>query len=490
MKTIQISMRTAIAVVALAGAMVLGGVLRSASLAKSMTPSAAATITPSARIPGNVALTEGFAPVVRNVAPAVVNISSAKLIKTQAPDSPFSADPFFRQFFGGDSRIPRERREKSLGSGVIVNGDGYLLTNNHVVEDATDITVTLLDKREFKARIVGRDAHTDVAVLKIDAKGLPSLPFGDSSQLQVGDLALAVGDPFGVGQTVTMGIVSAVGRGGLGIEDYEDFIQTDAAINPGNSGGALVNARGELVGINTAIISGGGGNQGVGFAIPANMARTVMDQLMKNGKVVRAQLGILLQDVTPEISKAFGLNERQGVLVGDVVPNSPAARSGIERGDIILQVDGQPVIDRNQLRLKISMMAPGSEVALKIFRGGSERDVTVRLSELTSKEESSDNSASSDSTLSGVQVDELTSDAARELQLPPATKGVVVTEVNPSSAAAEAGLRSGDVIQEVNRKPVSSVPAYESAIHQKTDGQILLLVNRGGNTFFVVIGGR
>src|SRR5580700_9832310 len=293
----------------------------------------------------------GFAPVVKEVLPDVVNISSSKVVRTpnQFPEG-MPNDPFFQQFFGqgfgNRPEIPKERREQSLGSGVIVSPEGYVLTNNHVVDGATDVKVTLSDKRELKAKIVGTDPKTDIAVLKLEGANFPAITLGDSSKVQVGDYALAIGDPFGVGQTVTMGIVSAKGRGNLGIEDYEDFIQTDAPINPGNSGGALVNDRGELVGINTAILShGSGGNEGIGFAIPVNLARNVMGQILDHGKVNRAYLGIMIQDITPGISKAMGLKEMKGVLVGDVTPSGPAAKSGVQRGDVILEVNGKPVED-------------------------------------------------------------------------------------------------------------------------------------------------
>ena len=300
-------------------------------------------------------------------------------------------DPFFRQFFGDEFgrqfRVPRERREQSLGSGVIVSPNGYILTNNHVVNGATEIQVTLSDKREFKARVVGTDAKTDIAVLRIDAADLPALTIGDSSKIQVGDFALAIGDPFGVGETVTMGIISATGRGNLGIEDYEDFIQTDAPINPGNSGGALINDRGELIGINTAILSHeSGGNQGIGFAIPVNLARQVMNQILEHGKVTRAYLGISMQELTPAMAKALGDPQLHGALVGDVTANSPAQKAGIQRGDIVLEVNGTPVSDTNQLRNAVSMMSPGSVVKLKVFRRGSERELSAVLAELPDSE--------------------------------------------------------------------------------------------------------
>ncbi|MBI3485023.1 MAG: Do family serine endopeptidase, partial [Acidobacteria bacterium] len=317
------------------------------------------------------ALSVGFASIVKPALPAVVNISSTKVTRTSDMGSnPFFSNPFFRQFFGDDLfrgfHMPRNQREKSLGSGVVVSPDGYILTNNHVVDGATDIQVFLNDKREFKARVIGRDPRTDIAVLKINATGLPVLPLGDSSKMQVGDVVLAIGDPFCVGETVTMGIVSATGRGHLDIEDYEDFIQTDAAINPGNSGGALMNSRGELIGINTAIISGGGGNQGVGFAIPINMANKVMQQIRTHGKVIRGYLGVTIQDVTSELQKAFGLRQTTGALVGDVSPNGPAARAGITKGDVILSLDGQSVADANSFKLRVGEIAPGSHATLRI----------------------------------------------------------------------------------------------------------------------------
>src|SRR6516225_6568574 len=326
-----------------------------------------------------------YAPVVKNVLPSVVNISSSKVVKA-GPEMGGQMDPLFRQFFGDEggpfNGIPKDRREKSLGSGVIVSPEGYILTNNHVVDGATDVRVTLSDKREFEAKIVGTDPKVDIAVLRIDASGLKPITLGDSSKVEVGETALAIGNPFGVGQTVTRGIISAKGRGNLGIEDYEDFIQTDAPINPGNSGGALINDRGELVAINTAIIGESGGSQGIGFAVPVNLAHNVMNQILKNGKVVRAYLGIVPQDMTPEMAKAFGEKEARGVVVGDVSPKSPAQESGLQRGDILLDVNGKPVTGSNQLRMDISMMEPGSSVKLNVLRNGSEKEMTVKLAEM------------------------------------------------------------------------------------------------------------
>ncbi len=439
----------------------------------------------------------GFAPVVKKVLPAVVNVSSSKVSKIPAqffgemPD-----DPLFQKFFGNGSnrqfRVPRqapEQREQGVGSGIIMTPNGYILTNNHVVEGATDVTVTLSDKRDFKAKVVGTDPKSDIAVLKIDAANLPCITVGDSSKVQVGDYALAVGDPFGVGQTVTMGIVSATGRTHLGIEDYENFIQTDAPINPGNSGGALVNDRGELIGVNTAIIAHGSeGNQGIGFAIPANMASEVMQQIVKNGKVTRAYLGIVPQDVTPSMAKAFGEKEARGALVGDVSADSPASQSGLEKGDIILDVNGKPVEDANDLRMKISMMSPDAAVNLKVFRNGAEREVAVKLGELPTTEAAvqrqGDNPHSS--ALAGVSVGDLDAGSAHDLGFPPDTQGVVVTSVSPSSEAAQAGLRRGDVIQEVNRRPVKNTSEFERAVRGSKE-QPLLLVNRNGSTMYLAV---
>jgi serine protease Do len=434
-----------------------------------------------------------YAPVVKAVLPSVVNISSSKIVRTSA-EVPDDMTPLFRQFFDGDGdgggnlapSEPQEQREQSLGSGVIVSPEGYLLTNNHVVDGATDVRVTLSDKREFQARVVGTDAKTDIAVLKIDAGNLSPITIGDSSKAQVGDTVLAIGDPFGVGETVTKGIVSATGRGNLGIEDYEDFIQTDAPINPGNSGGALINARGELIGINTAIIShGSGGNQGIGFAIPSNLARTVLEDILQNGKVTRAYLGVYPQDVTPEIAKAFGETDPRGVLVGDVTPNSPAQAAGLRRGDIILEVNGKAMANSNQLRMTISMMRPGSEAQLKVERDGSVRDVKIELRELPTEQAENNNPSGDQSQASaGVEVANLTPEIAQQLNLPETTTGVVVEHVSASSPLADSGLQRGDVVEEVNHMPVKNVSDFQNAM-AKDAVHPLLLVNRGGRTLYI-----
>jgi len=447
-----------------------------------------------------VALTTSFAPIVKNAQPAVVSIASTKVVKKSAADeglSPLFDDPIFRQFFGGRGNgplgrpgKPREQREQGLGSGVIVSPDGYILTNNHVVEGANEIKVYTSDNRELKARVVGADPKTDIAVVKVAEKNLPTLALADSAQVQVGDLALAIGDPFGVGQTVTMGIISATGRGNLGIEDYEDFIQTDAAINPGNSGGALINTSGQLIGINTAILSRAGGNQGVGFAVPSNLARTVMNQLLKDGKVVRGYLGVLIQPVTQEIAKAFNLPNARGALVGEVTPDGPAAKAGLAQGDVITELNGQAVDGSRELRLKISQITPGSSVKLKLLRDGSTREVNITLGELPNEKIAASDETPEAGTLDGLSAENLTPQVARQLDLPSGATGVVVTDVQDGSRADDAGLRRGDVIQQVNRQPIKNVEEFERAMKQAGDKSTLLLVNRSGHTSFVVIAAR
>src|SRR5262245_33926906 len=364
-------------------------------------------VTVHGKMPATAALpAAGFAPIVKAALPAVVSITSSKTVKVNENDFPFFNDPLFgRRLPQIPNSKPREERMRGLGSGVIISTDGLILTNNHVIEGASDVKVALSDRRESKARVVGADPKTDIAVLKVEEKGLPTLTFADSSKVESGDIVLAIGDPFGIGKTVTMGIVSATGRGNLGIEDYEDFIQTDAAINPGNSGGALINTSGELVGINTAILSDGGrGNQGVGFAVPANLARTMMDQILKNGKVVRGYLGVIIQEVTPTVAKAFKLGQLRGALIGDVTNDGPAAQAGIVKGDIIVEINGELVTDSRELRLKISQMAPGTSIRLKLFRDGSERNISVKLAELPNQETRASIDSESSRALEGVNV--------------------------------------------------------------------------------------
>lgn len=449
----------------------------------------------NAQVSQQVSFEAGLTPVVERVVPAVVNISSEKIVRSpdMGPAAPFFFDPFFREFFGDESprrfNQPRERREQSLGSGVILTADGYLLTNNHVVESASEIRVSLADKRELKAKLVGADPRTDIAVLKVEEKNLPVLPIADSSQVKAGQFVLAVGNPFGLNQTVTMGIVSAIGRGNLSIVDYEDFIQTDAPINPGNSGGALVDIRGALIGINTAILSRSGGNQGIGFAVPINMARDVMERLIKDGKVIRGWLGVVIQPVTPAIARAMGLEKPRGALIGDVSPGSPAEKAGLRRGDIVLSFNGQAIEETRELSLKVAMQAPGTSARLGVHRDGREIEVTVVLGEQPAEGRASlpGRETETEPVLEGVAVTDLTAQLRRQLGLPPGVAGVAVSAVRPGTPAAEAGLRRGDVIQEVNRRAVTSVAEYERAIRQAGREPVLLLINREGNTMFLVV---
>jgi serine protease Do len=435
-----------------------------------------------------------FAPVVKKVTPSVaqVTVSSKPKKIPSMGSSPFGDHPWFRQFFGDDFEPNfRTPRRQGLGSAVIVSKDGYLLTNNHVVDNADEVKVTLNDGREFTAKVVGKDPKTDIAVLKIDAKDLPSIPIADSEQIEVGDLVLAVGNPFGVGQTVTMGMVSATGRGNLGL-DYEDFIQTDAAINPGNSGGALVDAEGRLIGINTAILSRSGGNQGIGFAVPANLARNVMDGLIKDGRVVRGFMGVNIQNLTPVLAQEFGLkDETSGVLVSDVTAKSPAERAGVKTGDLILEFNGKPVRDSRHLKLQVAQVAPGDTVLVKVLRDGKPRTLEVTVKELPGSETAPKSSrysgSESSDSLDGVTVGDLDGTVRERFKIPSTVKGVIVMGVEPDSAAHEAGLREGDVIQEINRKPVTSADDAVNMTENLQDKTVLLRVWSNGGSRYVVV---
>ncbi len=446
------------------------------------------TISPdSKKLLGN--LSDALAEVSEVVRPAVVNISTTTMIP--AEENPFGDmfnDPFFRRFFGDQFNHPglnRKQKSSALGSGVIVSDKGYILTNSHMVKGADEIKIVLYDKREFKGTIVGTDAKTDLAVVKIDARDLPTVKIGSSSALKTGDVVLAIGNPFGLNQTITMGIVSAVGRSHIGLADFEDFIQTDAAINPGNSGGALVNTNGELIGINTAIFSTSGGYMGIGFAIPSDMATSVMDSILKHGKVIRGWLGVSIQDLSPDLAKSFNITEQTGALVSGVMEGSPADKAGLKRGDLILELDGKTVADSTSLRNMVSALSPGTKIGIKIMRDGKQQSLTATLGEL--KEKAAVKKTEYKNVLNGITVQDLTASLRDKLELPESMSGVVVTDVAPDSPS-HGLLQADDVIQEVNRRNIKNTQEYEQAVSKigEKDGVLLLVYRRGGSIYLTI----
>lgn len=477
-------------------------------------------VSADSKVNEQVTLNGGFSPIAKAVTPAVVTIN----VQSRARQSqmPFFMDPF-REFFdrrnqpgqpdqenqpdgepdGQENGTPRRRgaprsqgplRPSGVGSGVIVSPDGYILTNNHVVDDADKVTVELADRRQFEAKVIGTDAPSDVAVIKIEASNLPTVPFGDSEKVEVGDIVLAVGNPLGIGQTVTMGIISAKGRRSPSGDNrsYEDFLQTDAAINRGNSGGALVNLRGELIGVPSQILSQTGGNIGIGFAIPTKMARNVMDQLIRNGKVRRGKLGVYVRDLQPEIAKQFSYTGTNGAFVDDVEKGDPADLAGVQPGDIITEFQGQRIKDSTQLRNLASQTVPGTQVKFKVWRDSAERELTAKLTEVDlaaagNQPSPTQNGDTTSGLLSGVRVDSLTPDWIQRLNLPSATRGVVVTEVGQESRAAAAGLRRGDVIERVGQQVVGNVGEFNAAAQKATGNEILLRVRRGERGYFLVV---
>ena len=441
-----------------------------------------------------------FSEVVKRVSPSVVKITTVTKAKKAAARTgqlpPGFDNPMFREFFGGRAPELRQAPQNGLGSGVIISTDGYVATNNHVIDGADTVTVALNDGREFTAKVVGRDPQTDIAVIKVDATDLPAVIFADTAKIEVGDRVLAIGNPFGIGETVTSGIVSAKGRN-LGIladvEGYEDFIQTDAAINPGNSGGALVDIDGRLVGINTAILSRNGGFQGVGLAVPANLVSHVAESLVKTGKVVRGYLGVNIQNITPALMDSFELKSNKGALVADVVPEAPAAKAGLEQGDVITALNGQPVTDANNLKLQVSSFAPGTKLNLEVLREGQTRRITATTGERPGSrrnpqaESFSQRENKDEGVLNGVAVEDIAPQMRRQLNLPARLKGAIVSNVEPDSAAAKAGLRAGDVVLEINKQQVTS--AQEAAeLSAKADSKktLLRLYSRGSTIFMVV----
>ena len=442
--------------------------------------------------------TGSFSNVVKRVAPSVVKITTmtkAKRVAGNVNQFPGFDNPMFRQFFGG--RVPQIETpaQSGLGSGVIISADGYIATNNHVVDGADEVMVTLDDRRELKAKVVGRDPQTDVAVIKVDAKDLPAITFADTNQIEVGDRVLAIGNPFGIGETVTTGIVSAKGRRpGLGL-DYEDFVQTDAAINPGNSGGALVDIEGRLIGINTAILSRSGGFQGVGLAVPANLVSQVADSLVKNGKVVRGYLGVGAQDLTPSLAESLDIKAKQGALIADVQPNSPAAKAGLKDGDVITAVNGHPVEDANRLTFTVGAVAPGTKLDVEVVRDGKTKKVAVTTGERPANlarnglgdSHPEDLAQNDEGVLNGVTVDDLKPQLRNQLNLPGRLKGAVITNVEADSAAARAGLHAGDVILEINKQPVKSAQDAVDLSTKAEGKKTLLRLWSRGSTIFVVV---
>ena len=459
-------------------------------------------------------LNRAYEQIANSVTPAVVNIATTQVVKVQ--QSPFMMDPFFRQFFGNAPgfNVPQEQREHALGSGVIVSPDGYILTNNHVIalrngegghnQLASDIQVLLPNKRTYKAKVVGADPQTDIAVIKIDAKDLPTAPIGNSSDLKVGDTVMAFGNPFGLNFTVTRGTVSALGRTDMGIErnGFENFIQTDAAINPGNSGGPLVNVRGQVIGVNTAILSnnsgmgGEGGFMGVGFAIPSNMAQHVMNDLIKTGKVSRGYLGARISSLLPPMARSFGLPDTSGALVQDVEKGGPADKAGLKYGDVVRTFNGQTVDSSGSLTAMTTNTNPGTEVTLGIIRDGKPMDIHVTLGErpanlavqapLGSGGFGGQGASPSQGTLRGIQVQPLTPDVRQQFGLPEDVHGVVITQVDPNSPAGQAQLQPGMVIESINRHPVNSVADF-NRLAGEAKGDTLLRINVQGQSQFVVI---
>lgn len=416
------------------------------------------------------------ADVAQKVIPSVVNIASVKTVTIE--QSPFFADPLFRDFFGN---VPHERVQKALGSGVIVSADGYIITNDHVVAGADKVEVRLADDHVFTARIIGTDPKSDIALIKIEAKGLPAIPIGDSTKLRIGAFVLAVGNPFGLGQTVTMGIVSAMGRSGLGITDYENFIQTDAAINPGNSGGALVNMKGELVGINTAILSRSGGNVGIGFAIPVDLAMSVKNSLIQYGQVVRGWMGVSAQDIDPKIAKSLGMDAPKGVLVTDVSKTSPAAAAGIKRGDVILAINGKSVSNATNLRFTVSGLTPGTPAKVTVLRAGKEIIFPVTVGDLSKAAAAEDRLVIKDNRfLGGLTVSDITPTVRESLSLAADMTGVIVLDVKRGSAGQNTGIQAGDLLLKINGKNIKDLADFRKVLAGLTGRKLSLTIYRNG----------
>jgi Do/DeqQ family serine protease len=441
-----------------------------------------------------------YADVVEKTSPAVVQIFTERKAQAQGQQFPFGGNDFFEKFLPRQAPQQQQRPqiERGTGSGVIASADGYVLTNHHVIDGGEKITLRMQDGKTYEAKIVGSDAPSDLAVLKIEATNLPFLTLGNSDSVRVGDIVLAIGNPLGIGQTVTAGIISAKGRRtGLSDGSFEDFLQTDAPINRGNSGGALVNLAGELIGINSQILSSGqgGGSIGIGFSIPSNMAKTVMDQLIQNGKVRRGQLGVNIQNITEDVAKSLELKDTKGILVSNVRAGSAADKAGLKRGDIITAINGEKVEDGNVLRNKVAGTLPGTEIRLTVFRDGQEQQFTAVLDEFNTETEAKENQQEENNPANpakpsgklGLGLKPLTPSEARQLQLPEGTTGLIVTDVDANGAAGEEGITRGDVILEVNRQPVESLEDMQTALEKSGDRPILLLVARGGQVSYLTV---
>jgi serine protease Do len=446
------------------------------------------------------ALSNAFASVAEKAMPAVVSIKVEKTMTAgqMNPDGsggmndPFGqfGDEFLRKFFGGrlpQMQGPRDYKQAGQGSGFIISPDGYIMTNNHVVGDVDKIVVEMGDGRKFEnAKLIGTDPDSEVALIKIDATGLPTVPMGDSSKMRIGDWVMAVGNPFGLAQTVTVGVISAVGRSNMHITEYEDFIQTDAAINPGNSGGPLLNLDGQVIGINTAIYSQSGGYMGIGFAIPINMASAIEKQLKDHGSVVRGYLGILIQDVTPELAQALGVKDASGALVSDMPKDSPGAKAGLQTGDVIVKINGKSMDNSTALRNYVATLAPETQTTMTVLRDKRELQLKVTIAERPSTSAKADQ-AGPESHQLGIQIQAVTGPVAQQLGVKEG-EGVVITAVEQGSAADEAGLTAGDIILQANRQAVNTPQQFQQAITgvEKT-GQVLLLIHRGDYSHFVVV---
>jgi serine protease Do len=431
-------------------------------------------------------LSDSLSEIAQDTQPSVVNISTTMTVSSRrTPFGDLFEDPFFRRFFGENFGPPQQFKSSALGSGVIINDDGYILTNNHVIKGADEIKVKLYDKREFKGQVIGTDSKTDLAVIKIDARGLPAIKIGDSDKLKVGDIVIAIGNPYALSHTITMGIVSAVGRSNVGIADYEDFIQTDAAINPGNSGGALVNTRGELVGINTAIFSTSGGYMGIGFAIPSSMAYSVMESIIQHGKVIRGWLGVTIQDLTPELAKQLNIQETKGSLVSDVVKNSPAEKAGFRRGDVIVDFDNKPIENSTILKKRVAETPPDTTVQVKIIRDGKEMPLTVTLDVLPETMEFT--KSEYNNAMKGVHVQNLSDEIQDNFNIPYSVKGVIVTGVEQDSPAFGV-LKQRDVIQEVDKKEIKNTKDYDAIVSMlgRKDSVLLLIYRAGGYIYLTI----